>query len=222
MCTLHGETPLRLKIFLTPAILIFLLTACNLTSPEIAPTVSATDTPQVLPTEADTVPEPLPATATASPASTVTAVPLQLTVASTQAQGSNSSVVPIGVRTTVAPNPPTVSPPTAASTSDQTPSGGATATLDIPFPTIFPSEHTVSLNTGRTLIVEYDVTIYNPGTGRVFLKVLDPTGKELHRMVITATEKSSVDIPVATSGEHTILAAPENLSGSYTVAYGFR
>ncbi len=220
-----------------------LLAACNLSGaptapqdapvddaangPTTTPTVIAgpfaTQTPGSAPRGAPTgiTPQALQATVTIAPTQTAQAVVTRqgggasgggsVTVGTSAPPApDDGSVAPLGVREATA----TVFAP--GGTGDGSPAA------EIPFPTTFNETYTVNVQAGNTLLVEYTVTLTNPGTGRVFVLVRDPGGSEVARLTLTETVEDVEEIPVASGGEYTILVAYENLRGNYSVQYSQR
>lgn len=188
--------------------LALVLAACNLNNP-------AGETPSSTPTEAEASPT-FTLTLDSAPLDTFSPTPLiQLTDVATPIPGTPRSaptlpgIAPVGVR----PEDVTAAPTIPANT---------TATPEIVFPQNFPDRYEVDVNTGQTLVVNYEVVINNPGRGRVFIVVRDPAGQDIWRLVVTETTTESADVPTSTGGTHEILVAVENLSGRYSVTFARR
>jgi hypothetical protein len=93
---------------------------------------------------------------------------------------------------------------------------------DIAFPSNFPDQYEVQVGSGRIVVIIYEVIINNPGRGRVFLILRDPSGAIIWRLVVTESANTSVEIPVTSSGTYQIGAAVENLEGRYSVNFSVR
>lgn len=102
------------------------------------------------------------------------------------------------------------------------PTPAATAAPDIPFPATFQGGFPVTVRAGQTLILNYSVTIDNPGRGRVFFVLRDPSGADVWRLAVTETADTSADITISASGEHQLLVASEDLDGQYSISFDFR
>jgi hypothetical protein len=107
---------------------------------------------------------------------------------------------------------------TPLSTNGVTQSTGA----DIPFPTTYINSYGITAREGQRIYINYDVTVTNPGRGRVFILVLDPTRREAGRLVVTDTRADTLEIEAMVAGDYLFYITPENLSGNYTSSYGTR
>lgn len=146
---------------------------------------------------------------------------------------TEATVVPTAIVETLPPNEPRPtganSSPTQAEVDSPTDSPvltatqiiDATPTLEIAFPTVFQDQYPANVSAGRTLIVNYNVTLNNTA-GRIFILVRNPANAEISRLVVSETATDSLEVEVATSGIHTILVAYENLDGNYSVSYEIR
>lgn len=210
----------------TALFLVVFLSACTLSTPAGTETPviteEATQAATLLPTRTDLPNLEVPHVTvtsinnilpTANPLFTETPLPIGI-----RAVTDSPPQVTVAVTTVVAP---TTVIPTAGVTSIAT-STLATTTSEFTFPSVYPTVNSVTLRQGQTLLVNYDVTIFNPGQGRVYIVVRDPSGEDIYRLVVTETTKETAEVPVEEGGQFEILAAPENISGQYSISYGFR
>lgn len=195
-------------------ILLLSLSACNLTSAEsVTPTPDPTETPIDTPTFEQTIQQTIqpPFNEILTPQNTPTPIPNTFDTAPTLAITAEG-VAPVGAR-----NAATVAP-TSPSAPTLTPAPG-----EVIFPQTFPDSYTTtSLRVGQTLLVNYTITLDNPGIGRIYFIVLDPNGTEVDRWFITETDDDTREIPVETAGAYEIRVAFSDLRGNYSVSFGFR
>ncbi len=98
-----------------------------------------------------------------------------------------------------------------------------TVDTTIPFPTTYPFTYPASVRAGQTLLINYTATIFNPGVGRVFIVVRDPTGQVIFRLIVEASAQTTAEVPITTTGEHQILAATsQGYSGDFALTYTTR
>jgi hypothetical protein len=93
---------------------------------------------------------------------------------------------------------------------------------DIAFPSNFPDQYEVQVGSGRIVVINYEVIINNPGRGRVFLILRDPSGAIIWRLVVMESANTSVEIPVPSNGTYQIAAAVEDLDGRYSINFSVR
>jgi hypothetical protein len=152
---------------------------------------------------------------------TPTNSPTETDAPPTTTTGLTATIAPVATATSEVPLItilPETDAPTPLSTSGVTQSIGA----DIPFPTTYINSYAITAREGQTIYINYDVTVTNPGRGRVFILVLDPTGVEAGRTLVTDTRVDTLEIEARVSGNYLFYITPENLSGSYTSSYGTR
>lgn len=193
------------------AMLLLTLAACNLQTTTPVPSATAADAPTNQPTRT-TIPEQI-----AQP----TPLPIQLTTVN---DPNAPTMPPLGITATVQPvgqqeptTTPQVVPTQSLPTMTDTPQPEA-----IVFPDEYPDRKVVTVRSGVTLVVDYEVVINNPGRGMVFLVVRDPIGADVARVRFTESETGELDIQTETGGEYEILVAIENLSGRYSTSYSTR
>lgn len=186
-----------------PLALLIVLAACNLSSDDAAPTAAGTETliaPQTF----------VAPTATETPPPTDTLIPTNTPIA--DASATTEPTLPIGVRVATAQS---VGTPIEYAQTTQAP--------DTPrFPLDFPDRYTVDALAGQIIIVNYAVTLDNPGVGRVFIVVRDPNGDDIQQLFINSSTEDSAEVPANRSGTYEVLVAFENLRGNYSVTFGLR
>lgn len=205
-----------LKFFALGLMALF-LSACNLTSQQESSPIPATDNPTQTSDPIHTE-----VTSTALPESpTLTLVIRESPTSAFNAiNAATSTALPIGVR------PPTQqintpAQPVLTATLSQTISPAVTES-DIPFPETFNDQHEIQAGQGRTIYVNYEVVVNNPGTGRVFIEVRDPEGEAIGQLILSETTSDEFEVTTSTSGAHQLLVTSQNLRGFYSVSYGTR
>jgi hypothetical protein len=152
---------------------------------------------------------------------TPTNSPTETSAPPTATTGLTATIAPVVTATSEVPLItilPETDAPTPLSTSGVTQATGA----DIPFPTTYINSYGITASEGQTIYINYDVTVTNPGRGRVFILVLDPSGVEAGRLVVADTRADTLEIEATVSGDYLFYITPENLSGNYTSSYGTR
>lgn len=98
-------------------------------------------------------------------------------------------------------------------------SSDATPTPEmIDFPTEFDERFTIGAFSGQNIVIDYSLTINNPGTGRLFIMVRAPDDEAIWQQVITEAGEGSITVPVQLDGDHQVLAAQGDLDGQFTIA----
>lgn len=210
--------------------LMIALPACSLSGgdddPTPAPEESATKLvvpTNALPTDSPTrttVPT-IAATATAGGGQVSVTILPQLNPTNTNAPGGG------GVSVTIQAPVQTLPPPGGGSVS-VTIQAQATATAvplaspteASPWPETFRDRYEVTTGAGRTIIVDYNVVLNQPGEVIIFVR--DPNGEVIGGEIITETANTTLEVTTDVSGIHEILVAFERLPGSYAVSFSTR
>jgi len=130
---------------------------------------------------------------------------------------------PIPTDDNTASNPDAPTQSASATIRNTNPPPTATTDVwDIAFPTTFQEEYTVDVSAGQTLVVNFATNLDAPNVSQLYILVSDSTGTEVARVFVDESIVDSAEIPIETSGTHTVFVGFENLQGNYSVNYEIR